>query len=309
MFRLAQRKRSVRHSAPALPLESLTPTPPCASQAAPALEEALPCPIPLQELLSPLHQNLFDTLPLGIIAYSVVSRTEFRIEFLNRLAARSPDTRTRMIGQPMEAFIPPDILPRVVHHSQTCLDTEAPVEVIDSYELASGRMWARTRYLPVRAEQGPITHLMVIWEDITALKERELEALARQEEIIQYQAATLEELSTPLLAISDRTVVLPLIGTIDTRRAQQLVTALLDGVTERRAQVVILDITGVPLVDTQVANVFLQAAQAVALVGAQLVLTGIRAEVAQTIVGLGINLQHIVTRSTLQDGIAFALRR
>ena len=261
-----------------------------------------------QEPLASFHQTLFDTLPLGVMAYSVVSRTEFRIAFLNRLAARTPEVQAQMVGQPMEAFVPPAVLPKVVRCSQTCLDTEAPVEVIDSYETSTGRMWARSRYLPLRVEQGPITHLMVIWEDITALKQSELEALARQEEIIQHQAATLEELSTPLLAINDRAVVLPLIGTIDTRRAQQLLTALLEGVTERRAQVVILDITGVPLVDTQVANVFLQAAQAVALVGARLVLTGIRAEVAQTIVGLGINLQHIVTRSTLQEGIAYALQ-
>jgi rsbT co-antagonist protein RsbR len=78
---------------------------------------------------------------------------------------------------------------------------------------------------------------------------------------------------------------------------------------ETHAQVAILDITGVPVVDTQVANALLRAAQAVKLLGAQVVLTGIRPEVAQTLVGLGVDLGDIVTRGTLQSGIAFALGR
>ena len=120
-------------------------------------------------------------------------------------------------------------------------------------------------------------------------------------------AAALAELSTPLIPISDDTVVMPLVGTIDSRRAQQVIEGLLVGIVETRAQVAILDITGVPVVDTQVANALLRAAQAVKLLGAQVVLTGIRPEVAQTLVGLGVDLTGIVTRSTLQSGIAFAL--
>jgi rsbT co-antagonist protein RsbR len=104
-------------------------------------------------------------------------------------------------------------------------------------------------------------------------------------------------------------MVMPLIGTIDTRRARQVVEALLDGIAQTRAQVAILDITGVPLVDSQVADVLVRSAQAVKLLGAQVVLTGIRPEVAQTLVGLGVDMRGIVTRSTLQSGIAFAFRR
>jgi anti-anti-sigma regulatory factor len=81
---------------------------------------------------------------------------------------------------------------------------------------------------------------------------------------------------------------------------------LLQGIASSGAQVAILDITGVPVVDTQVANALIHAAQAVKLLGAQVVLTGIRPEVAQTLVGLGADLGGIITRSSLQSGIAYA---
>jgi rsbT co-antagonist protein RsbR len=119
----------------------------------------------------------------------------------------------------------------------------------------------------------------------------------------------LRELSTPLIPISDAVVVMPLIGAIDSRRAQQVMETLLQGLAQRQAETAILDITGVPVVDTQVANALIAAAQAVKLLGATVVLTGIRPEVAQTLVGLGIDLRGIITRASLQSGITYALGR
>ncbi len=107
---------------------------------------------------------------------------------------------------------------------------------------------------------------------------------------------------------AEHVMVMPLIGTMDSRRAQQVIDALLKGISESRAHVAIIDITGVPIVDTQVANGLIRAAQAVKLLGAQVVLTGIRPEVAQTLVGLGADLSGLITRGTLQDGIAYALK-
>lgn len=129
-----------------------------------------------------------------------------------------------------------------------------------------------------------------------------------QEAVIRAQEAALAELSTPLLVISDRVLVMPLVGMIDTRRAEQVIETLLAGVAQRRASAVILDITGVSVVDTQVANALMRAAQAVRLLGARVVITGIRPEVAQTLVGLGVDLRSITTRSSLQSGIAETLR-
>jgi anti-anti-sigma regulatory factor len=137
----------------------------------------------------------------------------------------------------------------------------------------------------------------------------EAERACLQEEMIRVQATALVELSTPLIPISDRIVVMPLIGTVDSRRAQQVLEILLSGIAENRVEMAILDITGVAVVDTQVADALVRAAQAVRLLGSQIMLTGIRPEVAQILVELGIDLQGIITRSTLQSGIAYALAR
>jgi ABC-type sugar transport system substrate-binding protein/anti-anti-sigma regulatory factor len=136
------------------------------------------------------------------------------------------------------------------------------------------------------------------------------DALARaRDEVIQAQETALRELSTPLIPISDTVMAMPLIGSINTRRAHQILQTLLEGMHANTAHHVILDITGVPMVDTYVADTLMQAARAVKLLGAQVMLTGIRPEVAQTLVGLGVDLTGIVTRSTLQNGIAYALRQ
>ncbi|HEY0606213.1 MAG TPA: substrate-binding domain-containing protein [Herpetosiphonaceae bacterium] len=141
-----------------------------------------------------------------------------------------------------------------------------------------------------------------------AIERGEALAQARQQIILSQQAA-LRELSTPLIPVSDEVLIMPLIGMIDALRAQQILETLLQGVAERRAKTVIMDITGVQIVDTHVANALIQAAQAVRLLGAVVVLTGIRPEVAQTLVGLGVDLRTIVTYSSLQSGIANTLRR
>jgi len=153
---------------------------------------------------------------------------------------------------------------------------------------------------------GDQHRFIAIVHDLTERKRAAEERARLQDQIIQAQAATLAELSTPLIPISDEVVVMPLIGALDDRRMQQVLEALLHGVEQRRARMAILDITGVPVVDTQVANGLILAAQAVRLLGARVILTGIRPEVAQTLVGLGVNLGNIVAHSTLQSGIAYA---
>jgi rsbT co-antagonist protein RsbR len=154
-------------------------------------------------------------------------------------------------------------------------------------------------------------HLCLLSEDVTERKRSEqmYRETVAQAETIRAQQAVLAELSTPLIPISEQVMVMPLVGAVDSQRAQQVLTALLEGIASSRARVAILDITGVSVVDTQVANALIRAAQAVKLLGAQVVLTGIRPEVAQTLVGLGTDLQGIVTRGSLQSGIAYATAR
>lgn len=130
-----------------------------------------------------------------------------------------------------------------------------------------------------------------------------------QDEVIRIQSARLAEIAAPLIPITDEIMVLPLIGTMDTARAQQVIETVLDGAQHHRARVVIIDITGMKHVDTNVASMLIRAAAALRLLGTQSVLTGIRAEIAQTLISLGVDLSGVVTRSTLQSGIAFAASR
>jgi PAS domain S-box-containing protein len=129
-----------------------------------------------------------------------------------------------------------------------------------------------------------------------------------QQEVIESQKRAIQALSTPLVPVTEQILVLPLVGAIDSLRAKQILDVLLRGVAGRRARVVIMDITGVPVVDTRVANYLLQATQAVRLLGAECILVGITPEVAQTVVGLGVELRQLTTRSDLQGGVEYALR-
>ncbi|MBU8880527.1 STAS domain-containing protein [Bacillus sp. FJAT-29790] len=124
---------------------------------------------------------------------------------------------------------------------------------------------------------------------------------------VSLQKIALQELSAPLIPIFDNITVMPLVGTIDTERAKCIMENLLQGVVKHRAQVVLIDITGVPVVDTMVAHHIIQASEAVRLVGAKCLIVGIRPEIAQTIVNLGINLNQVITKNSLQKGIEAAL--
>ncbi|RFU67383.1 STAS domain-containing protein [Peribacillus saganii] len=127
------------------------------------------------------------------------------------------------------------------------------------------------------------------------------------ERTVSLQKIALQELSAPLIPVLEKITVMPLVGTIDTERAKQIMENLLTGVVKHRSEVVLIDITGVPVVDTMVAHHIIQAAEAVRLVGAKCMLCGIRPEIAQTIVNLGINLNEIITKNSLRKGIEAAL--
>ena len=131
---------------------------------------------------------------------------------------------------------------------------------------------------------------------------------AEWERTVSLQKIALQELSASLIPVFDKISVMPLVGTIDTERAKLIMENLLEGVVKQRAEVVLLDITGVPVVDTMVAHHIIQAADAVRLVGAKCMLVGIRPEIAQTIVTLGIELNDFTTTSTLRRGMQEALK-
>ena len=127
------------------------------------------------------------------------------------------------------------------------------------------------------------------------------------EQVVSLQRIALQELSAPLIPVMDNITIMPLIGTIDTERAKFIMENLLEGVIRHNAEVVLIDITGVPVVDTMVAHHLFQATEAVRLLGASCILVGIRPEIAQTIVNLGINFSNLPTKSTLKKGFMLAL--
>jgi anti-anti-sigma regulatory factor len=121
--------------------------------------------------------------------------------------------------------------------------------------------------------------------------------------------ALVEELSTPVIPIFEDTVALPLVGSVDSRRAKRITADLLEGISQRQAKIAIIDITGVPTVDTAVVHSLMQGVRAAELMGCQVVLTGIRPEIAHTLVVLGVDLGDVVTLRNLQNGIEYAAAR
>jgi rsbT co-antagonist protein RsbR len=134
-------------------------------------------------------------------------------------------------------------------------------------------------------------------------------ALSEGEELIARQRQQLLEVATPVIRLWDGVVAVPLIGTLDSARSQTVMENLLDAIVTQPARYAILDITGVPTVDSLVAQHLMKTVAAARLMGAECVVSGIRPAIAQTIVHLGIDLGSIVTRATLADALAYALAR
>jgi rsbT co-antagonist protein RsbR len=134
-------------------------------------------------------------------------------------------------------------------------------------------------------------------------------ALSEGAEVIDRQRQQLLELSTPVIKLWDRVVAVPLIGTLDSARTQVVMETLLQTIVDQDAATAILDITGVPMVDTVVAQYLLKTAMAVRLMGSECIISGIRPQIAQTIVQLGIDLGDITTRATLADALAWVLAK
>ena len=165
----------------------------------------------------------------------------------------------------------------------------------DGGEVYVGSHWVAAR------REGAGDLVIEVNNDISA-------RIVERERTIALQQEAIRELTTPILQIRDRLLLLPIIGMIDTARTRDLTTALLNAVREKRAKVVVLDITAVEMIDSKVAQHLLQIAAAVRLMGATMIVTGISAAVAQTVVGLGIDFSSVNTVSDLQLGLHDAER-
>jgi anti-anti-sigma factor len=161
----------------------------------------------------------------------------------------------------------------------------------------------------VQERETTLQQLTVSLEQRTAEVERTLADLRQSINERDELTLAIRELSSPVLPVMRGVLVMPLIGVIDTERAAHLTQALLTAIERHLANIVILDVTGVPLIDTQVARVLLQVTETARLLGTQTILVGLRPELAQTIVGLGLSLTGLIAQADLQSGIIYAMEQ
>jgi len=205
-----------------------------------------------------------------------------------------------MVGRPVSVLVPPnkpDEVPailekvkrgeRVSHFETTRVRKDG--EVIDLSLNVS----------PIRDASGQIIGASTTARDITEQK--------RMREALAERAKEILDVSTPVLQVWEGVVVAPFIGTLDTQRAQQFMERLLDKIVQTNSAVALLDVTGVPAIDTRTAQHLIETITSVRLLGAQAILTGVRPAIAQTLAHLGINLADVVTRSSLAAGLRVAL--
>jgi rsbT co-antagonist protein RsbR len=208
--------------------------------------------------------------------------------------------RDELVGKPLDAIVPEvsvsDLVARGGVHDEERGMRTADGRVIQVSFSAS----------LLRHEKGGAKEIVCVARDLTASKQAEAEQW-RLRETMQRQAILVEELSTPLIPITKEIVVVPLVGSLDEGRAERLTTALLTGVAERGARTAILDITGIRAVDSAAVERIIRAVHAMRFLGAKVVLTGVRADVAKALVLVDADL-GVPTFSALQHGIAQALR-
>ena len=185
---------------------------------------------------------------------------------------------------------------------QALLNREEPIT-----DLAGQPRWIATSKLPLRDASGAVIGLVCVSSDITARKTAEAERERLQQQLIEQQRQTIRALSTPIIPLLDRIIVVPLVGALDTTRARDLVRNLLAGITRFRAKIVILDITGVPEVDTAVTGYLDLAVQSARLKGAKTIITGMSDQVVAAVVELGVDWGHIAALPDLQSGLTAAL--
>jgi rsbT co-antagonist protein RsbR len=268
-----------------------------------------------------LHRAVIDALPAGIIAMT----PEGQFPIYNRVASQyAGSAQGGHIGDLSRTYgfredgvtpFPNEELPLV----RALAGEEAPeAEVIVRNAGLGEDRWLHVTGTPIRDETGQIMAGMVILHDITAQRRLEQELrisnaqLAESEQgktvLIERLRYAIDELSNPILEVWDDVLVMPIIGVVDSRRTADMVQRLLVEVARTQASFVIVDLTGVEVVDTRTADHLIKLIRKVELVGARCVLTGIRPAVSETLVDIGVNFDRITTLRNLKHGLREAIR-
>lgn len=227
----------------------------------------------------------------------------------NKYEQAFPQLAGKLLGKTDHEIVGGAAAEMIIENDRQIREGGVPIEVEEQLPHADGLHTYIAIKFPLFDRNGAVSGLAGIATDITERKRGEEERARLQQQIIDVQRATLSELSTPIVPLADGVIAMPLVGAIDSERARQIMEALLNGLTASRAHTAILDITGVRAVDTHVAGALLQSARAARLLGARVIVTGIRPDVAQALVGLDTDWTGVETLSNLQAGVALALTR
>jgi rsbT co-antagonist protein RsbR len=280
---------------------------------APAQAQATAQPVVVVDLLSKRHDEI-----INLWIKDRMEGSDFRDELipkkeLRRQSQQIIDMLARSIRESGEA----DFESPAYDEMRAFLHEIAHARAVKGYspmENATYILSLRNTMLPILAEEleGDAEALVREMNYFTRLLDKMglvmVENYIRsREEIIRQQREDMMELSTPVIKVWDKILTLPIIGTLDSRRAQLMMEALLQKVVETGSTIAILDITGVKTMDTLVANHLIKTVTAARLMGARCILTGVSPAIAQTMVQLGIDLTQITTRAQMADGIKLAL--
>jgi rsbT co-antagonist protein RsbR len=206
-----------------------------------------------------------------------------------------------IIGKHFSCFYPPDAVQRGTPEQELAVTAKQGRFEDEDWRVRKDgtRFWASVVITALRDKAGKLRGYGKVTRDLTERKQTE----AR----LQEQSREIMELSTPVMQVWQGVVVAPLIGSLDSQRTQQFMERLLNRIVETNSPMALVDIMGVPTIDTQTAQHLIETISAVRLLGAQVVLTGVRPAIAQTLVHLGIDLSNITTRSSLAAGLLVAL--
>jgi len=207
-----------------------------------------------------------------------------------------------IIGQSVAAFYPPEDVRRAKPQAELKAAAESGRFEDEGWRVRKdgSRFWANVVSTALRDKDGRLLGYGKVTRDLSERKQAEEKIKKQAQEIMEMAAV-------PVVQVWQGVVLVPLIGTLDSTRTQQLMERLLQRVTETQSSVAVIDITGVPTIDTQTAQHLIETISAVRLLGAEVILTGVRPGIAQTLVHLSIDLANVITRSSLAAGLLRAL--
>lgn len=217
-------------------------------------------------------------------------------------------TAAEIVGKPVSLFyMPEDVESGQVTRDLAMADKKGRLE-FEGWRVKKGgrKFWAGVVLQPMRSADGGLHGFVEVAWDLTGKRAQE-EERAEREKLLQKQRDEIMELSTPVMQVWDGVLALPIIGTLDSARAARLAESLLQKIADDEAEIVIIDISGVPAIDTQVAHHLLKTVQGAKLMGAESILSGVRPETAQAMVHLGVEIGSLRSRATLRDALQLAL--